>query len=162
MLAKCALLIAALVPTALGAASADAITPSGLRERRDPLSGHTRVHGRRSLFGSSQEYAARLLSLGEKRQDSDRRRRALPRRLGSRLVEIFSTVTVPRIGSGIEPHGVRVVAARFRVVNLDIDTGPATVRVNHGSRTTPRGPLRLVTIPSLASYLRIEEFEAAG
>ena len=34
-----------------------------------------------------------------------------------------STVTVPRIGSGIEPHAVRVFAARFRVVDLDIDTG---------------------------------------
>jgi hypothetical protein len=34
-----------------------------------------------------------------------------------------STGTFPRIGSGIEPHAVRVFAARFRVVNLDIDTG---------------------------------------
>jgi hypothetical protein len=33
------------------------------------------------------------------------------------------TATVPRIGSGISPHKVRVFAARFRVVNLDIDTG---------------------------------------
>ena len=55
--------------------------------RRYPLSSHTCVHGRRSLFGSGQEYAARLLSIREKRQDSDRRPRALPRRLGSRLVE---------------------------------------------------------------------------
>jgi hypothetical protein len=28
-----------------------------------------------------------------------------------------------RIGSGISPRSVRVVAGRFRVVNLDIDTG---------------------------------------
>jgi hypothetical protein len=34
-----------------------------------------------------------------------------------------STATVPRIGSGIEPPTVRVLGARFRVVNLDIDTG---------------------------------------
>ena len=34
-----------------------------------------------------------------------------------------TTATVPRIGSGISPHSVRVFAARFRVVNFDIDTG---------------------------------------
>ena len=34
-----------------------------------------------------------------------------------------STVPVPRIGSGITPRAVRVLAARFRIVNFDIDTG---------------------------------------
>jgi hypothetical protein len=29
----------------------------------------------------------------------------------------------PRIGSGISPSSVRVLAGRFRVVNFDIDTG---------------------------------------
>ncbi len=33
------------------------------------------------------------------------------------------TATFPQIGSGIAPHTVRVFTARFRVVNLDIDTG---------------------------------------
>jgi hypothetical protein len=31
--------------------------------------------------------------------------------------------SVPRIGTGIRPSSVRVLAGRFRVVNLDIDTG---------------------------------------
>ena len=33
------------------------------------------------------------------------------------------TAPVPRIGSGISPRVVRVLAARSRVVNFDIDTG---------------------------------------
>jgi len=33
------------------------------------------------------------------------------------------TATVPRVGSGIEPRTVRVFAAGFRIVNLEIDTG---------------------------------------
>ena len=32
------------------------------------------------------------------------------------------TARAPRIGSGIKPQNVRVVAGRFRVVNFDIDT----------------------------------------
>jgi hypothetical protein len=31
--------------------------------------------------------------------------------------------SAPRIGSGVSPRLVRVVAGRFRVVDLDIDTG---------------------------------------
>jgi hypothetical protein len=33
------------------------------------------------------------------------------------------TVALPRIGSGISPNRVRVLASRFRVVTFDIDTG---------------------------------------
>jgi hypothetical protein len=33
------------------------------------------------------------------------------------------TSQAPRIGKGISPRVVRVLAGRFRVVNLDIDTG---------------------------------------
>jgi hypothetical protein len=38
------------------------------------------------------------------------------------------TATVPRIGSGISPHSVRVFAARFRAVDFDIDRHPLGVR----------------------------------
>ena len=34
-----------------------------------------------------------------------------------------STAAIPRIDSGLSPHIVRVFAARFRVVNFDVDTG---------------------------------------
>jgi hypothetical protein len=33
------------------------------------------------------------------------------------------TATAPRIGSGISPTRVRVLAGRFRIVDFDIDTG---------------------------------------
>jgi hypothetical protein len=89
---------------------------------RYPLSSHTRVHGTRSLFGSGQEYAAVFIRSG-------RRVKTRTDGLGRYRVGLapgwwkVSTATVPRIGSGIEPHAVRVFSARFRVVNLEIDTG---------------------------------------
>ena len=34
-----------------------------------------------------------------------------------------TTTFAPRIGSGIKPRAVRVLAGRYRIVNFDIDTG---------------------------------------
>ena len=122
MLAKCALLIAALVPTALGAASAGAITPSGLRGvvTRSPITpvcmegvpcSAPAKNTPLVFFRSGRSVKARTDAVG-------RYRVALAPGWWK-----VSTATVPLIGSGVEPHGVRVFAARFRVVNLDIDTG---------------------------------------
>ena len=122
MLAKCALLIAALVPTGLGAASPDAITPSGLRGvvTRSPITpvcmegvpcSAPAKNTPLVFFRSGRSVKTRTDGVG-------RYRVALAPGWWK-----VSTATAPRIGSGIEPHGVRVFAARFRVVNLDIDTG---------------------------------------
>ena len=122
MLAKCALLIAALVPTLLGAtsptpshqadceASLPALQlrpcawkafPVRLRPRIPPL----------VFFRSGRSVKTRTDGLGRYRVG-----------LAPGWWKV-STATVPRIGSGIEPHALRVFAARFRVVNLEIDTG---------------------------------------
>ena len=122
MLAKCALLIAALVPTALGATSPDAIAPSGLRGvvTRSPVTPVCRE-------GVPCSAPAKNMPLVFIR--SGRRVKTRTDGLGRYRVDLapgwwkVSTATVPRMGSGIEPHAVRVFAGRFRVVNLEIDTG---------------------------------------
>ena len=122
MLAKCALLIAALVPTALGATSPDAIAPSGLRGvvTRSPVTpvcmegvpcSAPAKNTPLVFFRSGRSVKTRTDGLGRYRVG-----------LAPGWWKV-STATVPRIGSGIEPHAVRVFAARFRVVDLDIDTG---------------------------------------
>jgi len=122
MLLKCALLIAALVPTALGATSTNAVAPSGLRGvvTRSPI---TPV----CMEGVPCSAPAKNTLLVFFRRERSVRTRT--DRVGRYRVALapgswsVRTATVPRIGSGIEPHTVRVFAARFRVVNLDIDTG---------------------------------------
>ena len=122
IIGKCAVLIAALAPATLGATSTHTIASSGLRGVvirspttpvcvvGDPCSAPAKntalVFGRR---GTS--VTTRTNSVGRYRVALD------PGWWSVR------TATFPRIGSGIEPHRVRVVAARFRVVDLDIDTG---------------------------------------
>jgi hypothetical protein len=122
MLAKCALLVAALVPASLGAASPHAIAPSGLRGivTRSPI---TPV----CTEGVPCSAPAKNTPLVFVRQGRSVRTRTDS--IGRYRVALapgwwkVSTATVPRIGSGVEPHAVRVIAARFRVVNFDIDTG---------------------------------------
>jgi hypothetical protein len=122
MLAKCALLILALVPAALGAPSTHAITPSGLRGvvTRSPITPVCRE-------GIPCSAPAKNTPLVFSRRG--RRVRTQTDSVGHYRVALSTgwwsvrTATVPRIGSGIEPHTVLVFAARFRVVNLDIDTG---------------------------------------
>ena len=122
MLAKCALLIAALVPTLLGATSPDAIAPSGLRGvvTRSPVTpvcmegvpcSAPAKNTPLVFFRSGRSVKTRTDGLGRYRVG-----------LAPGWWKV-STATVPRIGSGIEPHALRVFAARFRVVNLEIDTG---------------------------------------
>jgi hypothetical protein len=122
MLAKCALLIAALVPTALGATSPDAVAPSGLRGvvTRSPVTpvcmegvpcSAPAKNTPLVFFRSGRSVKTRTDGLGRYRVG-----------LAPGWWKV-STATVPRIGSGIEPHAVRVFSARFRVVNLEIDTG---------------------------------------
>lgn len=122
MLAKCALLIAALVPTALGATSTHGITPSGLQGvvTRSPI---TPV----CIEGVPCSAPAKNTPLVFFRRERIVRTRTDS--IGRYRVALapgwwsVRTATVPRIGAGVEPHTVRVFAARFRVVNLDIDTG---------------------------------------
>lgn len=122
MLAKYALLIAALVLAALGATSSHAIAPSGLRGvvTRSPI---TPV----CIQGVPCSAPAKNTPLVFFRQGRSVRTRTDS--VGRYSVALapgwwnVSTATVLRIGSGIEPHTVRVFAARVRVVNLDIDTG---------------------------------------
>lgn len=122
MLAKCASLIAALELVALGASSAQAGTPSGLRGNvtRSPIMPVC-------IEGIPCSAPAKNTVLVFSR--SGRKVRTRTDSMGRYRVALgpgwwnVSTATAPRIGSGISPHSVRVVAARFRVVNLDIDTG---------------------------------------
>lgn len=122
MLAKRALLILALVPAALGAPSTHAITPSGLRGvvTRSPI---TPVCREGIPCSAPAKNTSLVFSRGEKSVTTE------TDSVGHYRVALspgwwrVRTATVPRIGSGIEPHTVRVFAARFRVVNLDIDTG---------------------------------------
>jgi hypothetical protein len=122
MLVKCALLVAALVPASLGAMSPHAIAPSGLRGivTRSPI---TPV----CVEGVSCSTPAKNTPLVFVRQGSSVRTQTDG--VGRFRVVLapgwweVSTTTVPRIGSRIEPHVVRVIAARFRVVKFDIDTG---------------------------------------
>ena len=122
MLAKCALLIAAVAPTALGATSTHVIAPSGLRGivTRSPITpvciegvpcSAPAKNTPLVFFQPGRSVRTRTDSVG-------RYRVALAPGWWS-----VRTATFPRIGSGIDPHTVRVRAARFRIVNLDIDTG---------------------------------------
>ena len=122
MFAKCALLIVALMTAALGATSTHAFAPSGLRGvvTRSPIM-PVCMEG---VPCSAPAKNTPLLFF--------RRGRSVTTRtdtLGRYRISLapgwwsVRTTTVPRIGSGIEPHTVRVFAGRFRVVNLNIDTG---------------------------------------
>ena len=119
---RCALLIGALVLATLGVTSANAGAPSGLRGvvTRSPIMPVC-------MEGVPCSAPARKTPLVFFRPGSSVR--AKTDNLGHYRVVLtpgawsVRTSTVPRIGSGIEPHTVRVVAARFRVVNFDIDTG---------------------------------------
>jgi hypothetical protein len=122
MLAKCALLIAALVPAALGATSTHAVAPSGLRGvvTRSPIMPVCMegVPCSAPAKNTPLVFFRRGRSVRTRTNSVGRYRVALAPGWWS-----VRTATVRRLSSGIEPHTVRVFAARFRVVNLDIDTG---------------------------------------
>jgi hypothetical protein len=122
MLAKCASLIAALELAALGATSAHALAPSGLRGlvTRSPIMpvcmegvpcSAPAKNTPLIFFRPGRSVRTRTDSMG-------RYRVALAPGWWN-----VSTASAPRIGSGISPHTVRVFAARFRALNFDIDTG---------------------------------------
>ena len=122
MRVKCALLIVALVPAALGAPSTHAIAPSGLRGvvTRSPIT-PVCIEGvpcSAPAKNTPLVFFQRRRSVRTRTDRVGRYRVALAPGWWS-----VRTATAPRIGSGIEPPTVRVVAAHFRVVNLDIDTG---------------------------------------
>jgi hypothetical protein len=122
MLGKGSLLIAALVLAMLGATSAPAGPPSGLRGvvTRSPIMPVC-------MEGVPCSAPAKNTPLVFFR--AGRSVRTQTDSLGHYRIALVPgwwrvrTAAVPRIGSGIEPHTVRVLAGRFRVVNLDIDTG---------------------------------------
>ena len=122
MLAKCALLIAALVPTALGATSTHASAPSGLRGvvTRSPIMPVCMegVPCSAPAKNTPLVFSQRGRSVRTRTDGLGRYRVALAPGWWS-----VATTIAPRLGSGIEPRAVRVFTARFRVVNLDIDTG---------------------------------------
>jgi hypothetical protein len=119
MLAKCAMAIAVL---ALGAASADAVTTSGLRGAvtRSPTKPVCEVDVACSAPAKNTPLTfVRSGKVVKTRTDGT----------GHYRVSLapgwwnVTTTFAPRIGSGIKPRTVRVFAARSRVVNFDIDTG---------------------------------------
>jgi len=123
MLFKCAVLIAAFELVALGATFAHATAPtSGLRGlvTRSPIMPVC-------MEGVPCSGPAKNTPLVFVREG--RRVRMRTDGTGHYRVALASgwwnvrTTRPLQIGSGISPSRVRVVAARFRVVNLDIDTG---------------------------------------
>jgi hypothetical protein len=120
MLAKCAIAIAVL--TLGGAASADAVTTNGLRglvtrsptkpvcEQGVPCSAPAKNTPLSFVRGGT---------IVKTRTDGTGHYRVA---LAPGWWTVRSTFA-PRIGSGIKPRVVRVLAGRFRVVNFDIDTG---------------------------------------
>lgn len=122
MFAKCAALIAALMTAALGATSTHAFAPSGLRGvvTRSPIMPVCMegVPCSGPAKNTPLVFFRPGRSVRTRTDQAGRYRVVLTPGWWS-----VRTATNPQIGSGIEPHGVRVVAARFRVVNLDIDTG---------------------------------------
>ena len=112
----------ALVPTALGATSTHASAPSGLRGvvTRSPIMPVC-------MEGVPCSAPARNTPLVFSKHG--KRVRTRTDGLGRYRVVLapgqwsVATPMAPRMGSGIEPHTVRVFTARFAVVNLDIDTG---------------------------------------
>lgn len=122
MLVKRALLIAVLVPAAFGATFAHSAAPSGLRGvvTRSPIT-PVCIEGipcSAPAANTPLVFSRRGVSVRTRTDRVGRYRVTLAP--GSWSVR---TATAPLIGSGIEPHTVRVLAGRFRVVNLDIDTG---------------------------------------
>jgi hypothetical protein len=122
MLTKCAVLIAALELATLGATSAHGTAPSGLRGlvTRSPM---TPV----CMQGVPCSAPARNTRLIFFRKGMSVRTRTDG--TGHYRVALapgwwnVKTAGPLRIGSGLSPRSVRVFHARFRVVNLDIDTG---------------------------------------
>src|SRR3990172_950894 len=122
MLRKCVVLITVLGLVALGATSAHAIAPSGLRGlvTRSPIMPVCMEGVRCSapaknaplvFFRTGRSVKTRTDGTGHYRVA-----------FASGWWNVRTTRPL-QIGSGISPSRVRVVAARFRVVNLDIDTG---------------------------------------
>jgi hypothetical protein len=122
MLAKCALVIAALAPAALGVTPTHVIAPSGLRGvvTRSPIMPVCMegVPCSAPAKNTPLVFFQRGRRVRTRTDGVGRYRVALAPGWWS-----VATTIAPRIGSGIEPHTVRVFAARFRVVDLDIDTG---------------------------------------
>jgi hypothetical protein len=122
MLAKCALAIAVLALGALGLTSADAAPASGLRGlvTRSPIA-PVCMQGK-PCSGPAKNTPLTFSRRGKvvkSRTDGTGRYR-VSLAPGSWNV---TTTAAPRIGTGIKPRVVSVVAARFRVVNFAIDTG---------------------------------------
>jgi len=122
MLAKCAVLIAASGLVALGATPAHAVAPSGLRGlvTRSPIMpvciegvpcSAPAKNTPLVFFRTGRSVKTRTDGTGHYRVA-----------LASGWWNVRTTRPL-QIGSGISPSRVRVVAARFRVVNFDIDTG---------------------------------------
>lgn len=122
MLAKCALVIATLALGALGGTSAHAVTASGLRGlvTRSPIAPVC-------MQGVPCSAPAKNTPLSFSR--GGRVVRTRTDGTGHYRVSLtpgwwnVRTPAAPRIGTGITPRVVRVLAARFRAVNFDIDTG---------------------------------------
>lgn len=122
MLAKCALAVAVLALAALGTTSAYAIPANGLRGSvtRSPI---MPVCMQGTPCSAPAKNTPLIFVRGRRlvrtRTDSSGHYRVV---LTPGWWKV-RTADVPRIGSGITPRVARVLPARFRVVNLDIDTG---------------------------------------
>jgi hypothetical protein len=122
MLVKCAHLIAALALATLGATSADAVAPNGLRGlvTRSPIMPVCREGVPCSAPAKNTPLIFYRPGRSVRTRTDSRGRYRVALAPGWWNVR---TAGVLRIGSGISPRRARVFAARFRVVNFDIDTG---------------------------------------
>jgi hypothetical protein len=123
MVVKCAVLIAVLgLTSASGAASADANAPSGLRGlvTRSPIM-PVCMEG---VPCSAPAKNTPLVFFRKGKKVSTRTDRTGHYRIVLAPGWWSVRTAAPlRIGSGIGPRSIRVYAGRFRIVNLDIDTG---------------------------------------
>jgi hypothetical protein len=119
MLAKCAIAIAVL---ALGAGSADAVTTNGLRGivTRSPTMPVCEMGVPCSAPAKNTPLSFLRGGMIVKTRTDGTGHYRVSLAPGWWTVR---TTFAPRIGTGIKPRTVRVLAGRFRVVDFDIDTG---------------------------------------
>ena len=119
---KCASLIVALALATIGAASAHAIEPNGLRGvvTRSPITPVCRqgVPCSAPAKDTLLVFFRQGISVKTRTDSNGRYRVALAPGWWN-----VRTASAPQIGSGISPRTARVFAGRLRVVNFDIDTG---------------------------------------
>ncbi|MEP7224591.1 MAG: hypothetical protein ABI783_06510 [Actinomycetota bacterium] len=122
MSSKCAVLITVLELAALGATSADAVAPSGLRGlvTRSPIVPVCMEGVPCSAPAKNTPLVFSRIGISVRTRTDGTGHYRVTLAPGWWNVR---TIRPLQIGSGISPSRIRVFDARYRVVNLDIDTG---------------------------------------